>query len=134
MQKSYRVYVSRFKKEEEINKAIIFTPFSEKLNKMVLEYAKQFHLTELYYELKSPPLSTFYNIDTVYSMMHNASNTIYINDEMLQFQNSIGFVSSLVIIILNKEGEFNLIFEPPANKTLIPGFFDDLTKYLLNLQ
>ncbi len=122
-----------FKKNNSINKLIVFSAFSKELNEKSLEYAKRFGMKELYYELKNPPTDLFFGINTVRSLIGKNQSITYINDTTLNFQNSIGFVSAPSMILIDKSGNFIGIFSLPLKDKDIIKFFNCLSDYLKNL-
>lgn len=91
-------------------------------------------MKELYYELKDPPVNMFFDIDTVKQAIGSCKNITYVNDELLNFQNNIGFISAPSLIMLDKNGNLLGIYNIPSKQEEIIKFFNCLTEYLKNLK
>ena len=74
----------QIKNSKEVNKIIVFSPFSERLNKESINFGEKFGFREIVRDLQVPIIEvTWNNIDETFKN----TNTMYINDYDFSFQN-----------------------------------------------
>jgi len=117
------------KDSKNINKIVVFSPFSEVVNKEALSFAKEFGIKEMEASLKAPIISTKW-IDVNKCFSH-AKNTIIINDEDFKFQYSIGWPGASTLIVINKNGTLTHIFSlGNQQEDTLKTFYEKLYKNL----
>ena len=85
------------------------------------------------YQLESPPINQFFTVNAIKNCLKGSKNTVYINDENLQFQHSIGLIGTPILLQLDSKGTLVQIYQLDGNDKTLRKFYQYIARFVNKL-